>query len=413
MERRASLIILLSLICSSLSFAADIELPSLGIEFVFLVALISVGLVSLLYMLGTSLEMPSLTALAKENLKELIVGVIIVVLVWSIVFSTDTIVGVIFLQPSVPSLGADALDAHIEYLEELYLKTTDAYQTVAFYQGFSYFASIGLYYVYIGQGASPYMGVGALLGPLSSAANNLTIEILTFRLLRVFAHYIDGIFPDFVLPIALAFRLFPPTRKMGNTLIAICLGAIFIFPLSMVIVGDLWGDNTSWSYKTAVQGQKFTFDEIGVGSGFMDFIIGVVDFLCGNVAMRTILTLGEFFWSLVFALIYGLLGLPYFYAIYFVAGFNWFLWSLWPTIVTFIQIGIAGTILTVFGIAMGASTGPLLTEIPEILLPAVVEATGVSIVSFFLICFLTFTGIKSISAALGGDYILYGVSRFV
>jgi hypothetical protein len=82
-------------------------------------------------------------------------------------------------------------------------------------------------------------------------------------------------------------------------------------------------------------------------------------------------------------------------------------------IVTYIQLAIGSIVLTLFAIDAAAQVGPAFTPIAEILLPAVVEATGVSLVSFFMIVFITFTGIKSISAALGGDYILYGVSRFV
>jgi hypothetical protein len=421
MERRASLLLLIILMGISISYAVSppvIELPELGIAFVLLVGLVSVGIIALLYMLGSSLEMPNLTAMAKENLKELIVGAVIVVLVWSVVIGGDTIVGAIFLQDgapdNIPELGASALQPHIDYLETLYLKTTDAYQAVAFYQSFSYFASLGLYYVYVGQGESPYFGAGIVLGSLSNAANTLTVQILTFRLLKVFTYYIAEIFPAFILPIALAFRLFPLTRKMGNTLIAICLGAIFVFPLSMVFVGDIWGDDLSWKYKTSVESTDFTFDKMGLGSDFMNGILGVVDFVCGNVVMRTILSLGEFFWSLVFALIFGLFGLPYLYGVYFVAGFQWFLWVLWPLLVTFSQLSIAGTILVIFAIGDNlAGTGVAFNSIPQILLPAVAEATGVSIVSFFIIAFITFTGIKSISVALGGDYILYGVSRFV
>ena len=241
----------------------------------------------------------------------------------------------------------------------------------------------------------------------------LTVQILTFRLLKLFTYYVDGIFPPFVLPIALAFRLFPLTRKMGNTLIAICLGVIFVFPLSLVFMNDIWWSNDSaWTYKHDLENTAFTFDKLGTGSGFMDGVLQVVDFVCGNVVTRAILTLGEFFWGLVFALIAAISCLADYLGCV-VIYFYMFVWVIWPIIVTFVQLAIGGTILTLFGIDAAMQVGPTFAPIAKILLPAVAEATGVSLVSFFIVVFITFTGIKSISAALGGDYILYGVSRFI
>jgi hypothetical protein len=419
MERRASLLLLIILMGISISYAADlpdVDLPTLGIEFVLLVGLVSVGIIALLYMLGTSLEMPNLTAMAKEHLKELIVGAVIVVIVWAVVAGSDTLVGAIFLQDGVPEMGADAISNQISYLEMIYLNVADAYHTIAFYQSFSYFASIGLFYVYVGQGSSPYFGAGILLGPLSSAANTLTVQILTFRLLRIFTYYVSGVFPDFILPIALAFRLFPLTRKMGNTLIAICLGVIFVLPLSIIFVDDLWWSNTdAWEYKSSMESansaHSYNFDNLGSG-GFADAVFQIVEIVCGNVVIRTFLTLGEFIWAIIFATNFAascLVG----YAACWGVGFYVFLFTIWPIIVSYIQLAVGGTVLTLFAVDAMAQVGPAFTPIAKSLLPAVAEATGVSVVSFFMIVFITFTGIKSISAALGGDYILYGVSRFV
>jgi hypothetical protein len=70
--------------------------------------------------------------------------------------------------------------------------------------------------------------------------------------------------------------------------------------------------------------------------------------------------------------------------------------------------------LDLFGSGMGAELGSSgFDRIATLLLPAVTEATGFSIVSFIIIAIVTFTGTKAISSALGGEYILYGISRFM
>ena len=86
---------------------------------------------------------------------------------------------------------------------------------------------------------------------------------------------------------------------------------------------------------------------------------------------------------------------------------------LWHLFASFIYLGMGALVLTVFSFDFAADIAPGLEVIPKVLLPAVAEATGFSIISMFIVAMITFTGIKSISAALGGEYVLYGISRFV
>ena len=296
--------LIFSLLLVSLSFAVDPpQLPSLGLGFIALVALLSAATIALSTMVGQALQSPSISAWSKDELRQVFAGTILAVIIWSAVMGTSTIVSALFLQegiPDLPSLGAAALTDHIEYMESLYIKVTDAYQTVGLFQGLGYFASLGGFWIYAGQGATPYFGLSILLGPLSTAGNNLTIQILTFRLIQVFCEYLSGTIPTFILPIALAFRIFPFTRKMGNTLIALCLGAMFVFPFSLLFVSELWHVQDSWIYKDEVVGKSFTSDKMDLDQGFMDGVINTVEIVCGNEVSRVFLSLGEIVWSLIF-----------------------------------------------------------------------------------------------------------------
>ncbi|MFP3949846.1 MAG: hypothetical protein ACLFUZ_02000 [Candidatus Micrarchaeia archaeon] len=410
------------LLAVSLSFAdngdLEVSLPSLGIGFLLVIALVSVGLVALSSAVGSALQSPGIIAWSKEQFRETFAAVILVVLIWGFVTGSNTLIGAIFFQEGItdlPGLGEAALDGHLEDMEGLYLKVADAYQTVGIYQGFSYFASVGGFWIYFGQGGSPYFGASALLPSLSTAANNLTTQILTFRLLKVFMVYIGEAVPEFLLPIALAFRIFPFTRKMGNTLIALCLGAILVLPLSLMFV-DEFGNAVNWNYKDDALGTAFTYDQMELDSKTVQAVMATADVLCESISFRVFMNLGE----LVFAPIYAAAACAastLAFAACFAVQFELAWYTIWPLISMLGQTFVGSIILAIFQSDLAAGTageGSVgLKSIASILLPGVAETTGFSLISLLIIAMVTFSGTKSISAALGGEYVLYGISRFV
>lgn len=413
---RGLLAVLLLLLLSQPCFAAGptpsgVVLPSLGLEFLGLVALLSVAVLSIAAMAGESLQSPQISAWTKEQLREVVAGTILAVLIWGSIAGSTSLISLYFGADSFSDLGNAALQDHLDYMEMLYLKLADAYQTVGLFQGFSYFASVGIVWIYLGQGGSPYYGASVLLGPLANAANSLTLQILSFRLIKVIGYYVEGVFPDLILPGALALRIFPFTRKAGNTLIAISLGVMVIMPLSLLFVNEFW-HATTWTYKEQVTDTSFQYDKMSLG-GVMDAVTSTVEVLCGNEFLRTIFGLGEFGLGLIFATIACIPSLPYGYFACWPAMFWEFVMVLWHLFASLIYLAIGGLVLTVFAFDFAAEVAPGLKVIPEILLPAVAEATGFSIIAMFTMIMITFSGIKAVSTALGGEYVLYGVSRFV
>ncbi|MCP4648025.1 MAG: hypothetical protein GY852_09890, partial [bacterium] len=232
---RVGFIVALFLVMLSLSFAGgpdpQVGLPDLGLGFLLIIALLVSLLLVLASMLGSSLQNPGLTAWSKTQIRGLIVSAILVALIWGVVTGSNTLISVLFLstgEDSLVDLGNAGLDDLIEYQEALYHKVADAYLSVGVIQGTSYYSvASAMSWVYLGTGYTPGYGMSILMGPLSIAANNLTTQILTFKLVKVFLVYIEAVVPSFLLPIALALRIFPFTRSAGNTLIALCLGALF------------------------------------------------------------------------------------------------------------------------------------------------------------------------------------------
>jgi hypothetical protein len=278
--------------------------------------------------------------------------------------------------------------------------------------------------VYFTEGNSPYYGVSILLGPLSGAANNLTIQILTIKLIKMFLGYLDVVGPGFLLPVALAFRVFPFTRNMGNTLIALSLGAMFILPLSLVLVGEFYTAATTsgdagFQYdngpKGDVLGTSFKVDDIGPSGGIMSVANFMLKGVCKNVVLRAFSELGEWIWGIV----YGLLmmttcGAPPTYPLCFAEKLIYFVMELWPKILFYAELAFSSIIVPSMLADLFSGGGDSGFEaIVYVLLPAVTEVTGFSIISFFMIVFVTFGGVRAISSALGGDTVLYGLSRFV
>lgn len=411
------ILLLFLLFCVSQSFASDIVLPEIGLPLLFLIGGIVAMGIGGAYMAGSFIQSPQIIAWSKQQVRELLAGFIIVVLIWGAAMGTDTLVGAVFLNGAggFASAGGQALDEHIEYMEDLYLQVCDAYQAVGMFQGFGYFASLGGFWFYFGAGGSPFFGVSGLLAPLSTAASNLTVQILTFRLIRLFTFYSDGVVPTFLLPIALAMRLVPFLQRAGNTLIAISLGAMFMLPLSLVFVNE-FGNAVDWQYDEALDA-NFKFDKMGADNGLVDFIMNFTEVMCQNSVIRNLLSLGEFVWAAIFAAVMAIPCLAG-YAACFVSYFMLFWLELWPNIVTIIQIIIGALVLAAFAIdaatlAGGGGGVAGIDKIATLLIPAVNEATGFSVVSLMIIALITFTGTKAISTALGGEYVLYGVSRFV
>lgn len=427
--------ILLFLVILSLSFAVGpepiIELPELGLGFIALIVLISILIVAFSNMIAQSLQSPQMIAWSKTQFTELFVSVIIVVFIWALVTGTDTFISAIFLstgEESLVELGSTALDPLLNYMETLYEKTANAYLSVGIIQGTSYYSVIvPAYWVYFTEGNSPYYGVSILLGPLSGAANNLTIQILTIKLIKVFLEYLDVVGPGFLLPVALAFRVFPFTRNMGNTLIALSLGAMFVLPLSLVLVGEFYTAATTsgdagFQYddgpKGDVLGTSFKVDDIGPSGGIMSVANFMLKGVCKNVVLRAFSELGEWIWGIVYGLIMMTTcppGVPATYPLCFAEKLIYFVMELWPKIMFYAELAFSSIIVPIMAADLfaGGEGSSGFEAVVYVLLPAVTEVTGFSIVSFFMIVFVTFGGVRAISSALGGDTVLYGLSRFV
>lgn len=412
--------LLFAFVLLSLAFAAPATLPNLDPVhnplFIGSVILLSVAFVALAYAVSSAIQNPSAIAWSKDQLRELIIGVVIVVFVYGANVTANNMVTGMTGYDNAVALGSAALDPLIGNLTIVYSKIGEAYFSVAVQQGTNVGASFGMPplptptifmpHPYYSTYTMPFYGLSPILQTLTIAAQNITIQMLSFKVVQLLLIYIEAVVPGFLLPIGFAFRVFPLTKKIGDTLIALSLGGLFMLPASLVVVNEL-NKMAPMDNVKAVSGMGF--------SGNMDpmFFSGanfMKEGFCENTAMRVITGFGEVFWSIIFAIIASA---PEFFTT-FVLWFNFFGGAVWPWIVWVMQT-VFGIILIpyMFAFDAGATYDTTIQPIISYLIPAAAEITAFSIISVIVIAMITYTGTKSISIALGGEYAFYGLTRLI
>ncbi len=417
--------LLFAFVLLTVSFAAEtcvaapcVHMPSLNpISNPVLVGaliLISVAFVALSYAVSTALQNPSAIAWSKDQLREVIVGVVIVVIVYGAAATANSLISGMTGEPSAVALGSDSLNPMLSDLNMVYGKVAQAYFAVAVQQGASLGYVVGSFgYGTYQENRQPLAGVSPLFIALNNAASQLTVQILSLKLVQVFLEYVSTAVPEFFLPLGMIFRVFPFTKKLGNTLIALSLGALFMLPASLFVVKEMYGLAKD-AMPNLAKARDMSFDE-RISPWMKSATIAAVRAFCENTALRLPTELGEWFWSPVIATIMAT-SCTVGYLACWLADFNTFLYSIWPLMMLIIQDTASILVSTVAGDTTGIANGTYsatVAPIIGILLPAVSEINTFSIVAIVVIAAFTFAGTKAISTALGGEYVLYGISRLV
>lgn len=414
------------------SFAADecavppcVSLPNLNPAtnpgFIGAMILLSVSFVALSYAISSAIQNPSAVAWSKEQLREVIVGVVIVVMVYGAAATANALVvsttgyGTIEDVGSGPvELGSATLEPIIGNLSVVYYKIGEAYFSVAVQQGTSVSWSATLIpkftwwqpSIYYGRDVMPYYGLSPILQALTISSQNIMVQLLSFRVVQLFLLYIRNVVPEFLLPIGFAFRVFPFTKRLGDTLIALSLGGLFMLPASLIVVNEL----REIAPLRNVQLAEVTNFADNLDPAFFSSANFLKEGLCENIAMRFFIGFGELFWATIFALIASA---PTLFATFYV-WFEFFLVAVWPWVIWIMGL-ILGTVLLALTLSLDSTQLYDLTIAPIVstLIPAATEITVFSIISVIVIAMVTYTGTKAISSAMGGEYMLYGISRLI
>lgn len=397
---RLGLILAFLVLIIPASFATLFDQNTLDIILAFTI-LTMILILAAIFMLAESISSPSLIAWAKTEVREIIVAALLFVIVSGIFFGADELLRVFtgktdILDYSINLLNTLKINTELSFLE---LMKLIHYLTLN--SGFGINTSASMIYVSVNFSVSPYSGFSALLGPVMGAGQALVNTWMGYTGAMVLISYLIEATYLF-LPVAFIFRFIPFTRQLGNTLIALVLGCRLFLPFALVLIAAFH------SVITMPEPWKIISD--GFWSKLSLYYILPFMLFCTDVTMRILLNTNETVFSLIICL--PTAWIP-----------GWFnpcleLFKLIYAIIEFIF----KTVYFLYFIALGVSsyfetalnlTPRELAETTTSFLIAVNQFVLVSIIDLLVIITITYTGIRSISAALGGDYLMSAVNRLV
>jgi hypothetical protein len=366
-----------------------------------LTILIMICVLAGIFMLAESISNPQLIAWAKTELRELIVAGLLFVIVSSIFFGADGLLKVFtgktdILTYSITVLNTLKINTELSYLELMKLMH---YITMNSALGLN--TSASLIYVSVNFSVSPYSGFSALLGPIMNASQALINTWLGYTgAMILVSYFVEASYIFF--PIAFIFRFIPFTRPLGNTLIALVLGCRLLLPFSLVLISAI--------HDIITMPEPWTVISSGFWSKLSMYYIMPFMLFCSDITMRILLNTNETVFSLITCL--PTAWIPgWFYPctqlmilIYAIIDF------IFKTVyfLYFIALGIS----SYFQTALNLTPGELSGTVTDFLI-SVNQFVLVSIIDMLIMVIITYTGIRSISAALGGDYLMSAVNKMV
>lgn len=238
--------------------------------------------VGLLYMAGNFFQIPSLLAMAKQEINELVLGGIIAAFFAFIIIS--------------PSLfGLDLFTEATNYSYSVLHKVS----TVSSILISANVALNSVYTIYIPFGPvrkALTMQLGPALRPLIDAVSfGLQFLITTYGEWTIFAFmfcFIQRWFLPLFFPLGLFLRTIPHTRGGGNTLIAFAIALSTIYPLMFYIDSVIFKDQfpDEGAAKYLQEGLRSIFAQLALG-GFAAVLLGFSIIFVSPVLVLSILML--------------------------------------------------------------------------------------------------------------------------
>lgn len=372
-----------------------------------LVMMITVLLLVLLNMFAASLNAPQLEAWVKTEIRELITGAILISLVVAIAFGTNSLASVLSGEENIGLKAQQNLDQLINNLKPAYVSIIKVSHYLSLLTGYSYVYPVPLWYASYTYMNAPYSGLGSLFSYLSQASQAITNSIFLYTALKILVKFFTSTeFSITFASIALAFRVFPFTRQLGNTLIAVWFGVTIIFPFSIVMMSfthDLIISSSTPKIDLAPSIKDYQFMQVKVPAGFAA--------ICGNDWLRGFTSTSEVGWGLAICLP-GCLGATVGYAACFASCWETVTQVIYPVTVMGFQVTWGSSFIA--QALSGSSIDPnVIFNVVTKFLQNLNYIIVLSYIDAFIVSIITVIGTKSISTALGGEYYLAGIQRLV
>ncbi len=399
---------LILLLISNISFAEHVDLAPV----VPMTAIIVAIFLAIMIMFSNVTANPQFNAWAKTELRELITGVVIVSVISALFVSSIGLSQAItgeddYIGTSI-SIVDDMLSNAEHGYDRAYQDIIRAAAKIRIAASYSPHVTIPIWFFSIMYSTSPLNGINPVFISLGTATQGLTNVIFLYEAIRLLLIFCRATVPTVILPLAFAIRLIPFTRKIGNTLIAVALGAIVLLPFSVILVGEV---NNLIDYPEArLSGDQL--DDLDAKPWAMEF--GAV--FCALKPIRFIMSLTDYGFAAVVCL--PLLVFPPAYpACYTVV--SQVVYPIIMNVIKIVQTAILLAWLVWADFASGADWGAgadWVSTVFGILRPFLENVSNLVLTGYIdiiLIAIITISGARSISTALGGEWQLPGIERLI
>ncbi len=378
-------------------------LDDLGLAFpVF--AFISIMIIVAVKLLADTIQSSQLEAWFITELREFGAGLIVCVAVLGIFFVSNVaatpFVTVITGEANPPAAAMQFIDTLTESTTSFYTQLMRVYHYTGIRSGIYSSFTQPLWFLSTSISVSPFSGYGQFFMPLSYASNALSNALFGLFAVRSMLDFVRVVAPG-LLSLALGLRVFPFTRSLGSTLIALLIGLYIIFPTSVLFVSAFHDSLGNEVPKSSFIDETQLKTELSLGA-----IDDFSQFICKSETARFFFNGGE----LIF-------GLPICLPLVFIPGAFGFCYTF--LVPDFIYPGLVVLFNVAYSLSLAASgffaegvgnigsyysvTQAFLTELNN----------WVVLIYFYLVCIsiLTVVMVRSISGAFGGEAFIPAIQR--
>ncbi len=394
------------LLLSGLSFSADVDFTLL----VPVTAVIVVIIIALAYMLSSVMADSALNAWARTELRELILGVVLITIISAFFIGTTELSKAVTGKEDYIEYSVSVADEMLHSFDEAYISIVKAAAKIRIAATFSTWAAVPIWFISFIYSSAPLSGIGPVFTSLGIATQGLTNVIFLYEGLRLLLVFFQTTIPSIILPLSFSVRLIPFTRKVGNAMIAVSLAGILLLPLSVVIIGEV---NKTIDYPYAsLSGSQLDKLDARPWS-----LIATAPF-CSMKSTRFIMSLNEYGFAALVCLPLLIPPLTPFYP----ACFTLVSQTIYHVIMLVIQLvhtAILATWLAWADFAAASSGGAgsvWMRAVWDVLRPFLETVTHLILTAYIdiiIVGIITISGARSISTALGGEWQLPGLERLI
>ena len=384
-----------------------------------LAVIMAAAFLGLAYMASRLFELQVLEAWVRIELGELVKSMIIAVFCIALIASTNAAAAFLSGSPtSTDMISASQASLKVMYVDAqaLYMKLSVAYFNLSKVASYSYMAGTSAAgYFTISYNSAPGAGLSPLVSEMGQALDAVAAYMLLAATQAAFLRFF-GTASVVMLPLGIFLRSFSLTRRLGGTLLAATIGAVVIFPSSVLLSGEV--------YKTFQPDIQASTANVVVKDAENPPLASVVcsEYMKMFVQSPIPLVGGEIGWWLIIctpvcAIVAAASTVGY--AAAFTACFAvtckdvinlvfMIIKSVFPIILWAIVFADLET-----ATRQGALIDNYYKPILNYGMPAVAKFTVLSLVTFLIPIIITLSLLRALSSAFGGEVQLYGLSKLV